>query len=90
MGDFVCKMLHHMDEKGVSEVNIVVPAGLAGAELMPWIEDDNFNPGYLTRDMDKMPKRVGEHPEWRHTQDYFREVIDFPAINLDGEEFAYR
>ena len=39
--------------------------------------------------MDKLPKRLGEQPEWRHTQDYWREAEDIPAINLDGEEFAY-
>ncbi|WP_298192969.1 NAD(P)/FAD-dependent oxidoreductase [Novosphingobium sp.] len=89
LGDFVCRVLRHMDEKGASEVNIVIPPALAGETLQPWIEDDNFNPSYLVRDMDKLPKRLGEQPEWRHTQDYWREAVDFPAINLDGEEFAY-
>ena len=89
LGDFVCELLRHMGEKGASMVNIVVPAGLSGETLMPWIEDDNFNPSYLVRDMDKLPKRLGEQPEWRHTQDYWREAVDIPAINLDGEEFAY-
>ena len=89
LGDFVCELLRHMDLKGASEVKIVVPAGLAGEALLPWIEDDNFNPSYLVRDMDKLPKRLGEQPEWRHTQDYWREAVDIPAINLEGEEFAY-
>jgi len=89
LGDFVCGMLRHMDAKGVSEVNIVIPPALAAETLQPWIEDDNFNPSYLVRDMDKLPKRLGDQPEWRHTQDYWREAVDIPAINLDGEEFAY-
>ena len=89
LGDFVCGLLRHMDTKGVSEINIVVPPALAGETLQPWIEDDNFNPSYLVRDMDKLPKRLGDQPEWRHTQDYWREAVDIPAINLDGEEFAY-
>ncbi len=89
LGDFVCGLLRHMDEKGVSEVNIVVPADAGDETLLPWIEDDNFNPGYLVRDMDKLPKRLGNRPEWRHTQDYWREAEDIPAIDLDGAEFAY-
>ncbi len=90
LGDFVCKLLRHMADKGVSQVGIVVPGHLAGETLLPWIEDDNFNPGYLMRDMDKLPKRLGERPEWRHSQDYWLESVDIPAIDLDGEEFAYR
>ncbi|WP_408585997.1 flavin-containing monooxygenase [Novosphingobium sp.] len=89
LGDFVCRLLQHMDEKGRSEINIVVPEGLGDEALLPWIEDDNFNPGYLVRDMDKLPKRLGDRPEWRHTQDYWREAEDIPAIDLDGAEFAY-
>ena len=90
VGDFVCHLLRHMEERQATQVDIVVPEHLAGETLLPWIEADNFNPGYLTRDMDKLPKRLGERPEWRHTQDYFREIEDIPAIDLAGEEFAYR
>ena len=90
LGDFVCGLLRHMDEKRVSEVAIVIPEALAGEALLPWIEDDNFNPGYLVRDMNKLPKRLGDLPEWRHSQDYWRESVDIPAIALDGAEFSYR
>lgn len=89
LGDFVCRLLKHMDERQASEVGIVVPQSLAGEALTPWIEDDNFNPGYLKRDMAKMPKRLGDLPEWRHSQDYWLEAQDIPAIDLDGEEFSY-
>lgn len=90
VGDFVCRLLRHMGDKQASEVKIVIPEALAGEELQPWIEDDNFNPGYLVRDMDKMPKRLGDLPEWRHSQDYWLESKDIPAIDLDGAEFSYR
>lgn len=90
VGDFVCRLLKQMEAKQAGEVEIVVPEALADQPLTPWIEDDNFNPGYLVRDMDKMPKRLGELPEWRHTQDYWREEKELPAIDLDGPEFSYR
>lgn len=90
LGDFVCRLLNHMDQTGASEVKIVVPPHLAGETLLPWIEGDNFNPGYLMRGLDALPKRLGEHPEWRHSQNYWQESEDIPAIDLGGEEFAYR
>ena len=60
----------------------------ADMEILPWIEEDNFNPSYLTRDIDKMPQR-GAKPEWRHNQDYWREKDEIPATDLDGAEFIY-
>ena len=49
---------------------------------MPWIDPENFNPGYLMRGMHLLPKR-GDKPEWQHTQDYWTEKDEFPAIDLD-------
>ena len=89
VADFVCRLLAHMDAGGCEAVRIAVPESLAGEDLMPWIEGDNFNPGYLMRGLDKMPKRLGEREEWRHSQDYWREAEDLPAIDLAGEEFVY-
>ena len=50
--------------------------------------DDNFNPHYLKRAMHRMPKR-GSNPEWQHTQDYWVERQEIPAVDLDAEEFRY-
>jgi hypothetical protein len=36
-----------------------------------------------------LPRR-GDKPEWQHTQDYWREKDEIPAIDLDALEFAYR
>lgn len=90
LGDFVTRLLRHMDETGAEQVEVVKPAGSENDPLLPWIEEDNFSPNYLMRDIDKLPKRLGERPEWRHTQDYWQEAEDIPAIDLDGAEFAYR
>lgn len=88
MGDFVARLLGHMKARGVKKV--MVDPGEAGATMPrgPWIDPDNFNPGYLMRDMDKMPK-CGDTAEWRHTQDYWVERADIPAIDLDGPIFRY-
>ncbi|HNO66830.1 MAG TPA: hypothetical protein PKK39_10825, partial [Tepidiformaceae bacterium] len=88
MADFVCRLLAHMEEKGVSKVEIVIPEADKDMKLLPWIDPENFNPGYLMRAMDILPMR-GEKHEWQHTQDYWREKDEIPAIDLDGPEFQY-
>lgn len=88
LGDFVCRLLKHMDEKGVHRVEPAIPAGDEGMKVSPWIDPENFNPGYLMRSMHLLPKRGAKH-EWQHTQDYWREKEEIPAIDLDGAEFRY-
>ncbi|MCE3289900.1 MAG: putative Flavin-containing monooxygenase, partial [Caulobacter sp.] len=56
--------------------------------LLPWIDPENFNPGYLMRGMHLLPK-AGDRPEWRHTQDYWMEKDELPKIDLDAPEFLY-
>ena len=88
IGDLVCRLLHHMDAKGVRRVTPRLRAEDRGLPLLDWIDPDNFNPGYLARGMDLMPKRL-DKPEWQHTQDYWADKIDLPAIDLEDEVFFY-
>lgn len=88
LGDFVCRLLNHMDAKGVKTVEVALRDRDKGMPLMPWIEADNFNPGYLMRGLDQLPRR-GDKPEWRHNQDYWAEKDEIPKIDLTGEEFLY-
>ena len=88
LGDFVCALLNHMDEKHAARVEVALRPEDEGMELHPWIERDNFNPGYLMRGLDKLPRR-GDKPEWRHNQDYWREKDEIPRIDLDAPEFVY-
>jgi monooxygenase len=88
LGDFVCRLLNHMDRRGAKRIDVALRDEDRDMEILPWIEEDNFNPGYLKRGLDKMPRR-GAKPEWRHNQDYWREREQIPAIDLDGSEFLY-
>ncbi|MBZ6379764.1 FAD-containing monooxygenase EthA [Pacificimonas flava] len=88
LGDFVARLLHHMDERGADRVEVALRDEDKDMKLLPWIDSDNFNPGYLMRGMDELPLR-GDKPEWQHNQDYWKEKEEFPAIDLDGEEFVY-
>lgn len=88
VSDFVCRLLNHMDETGTHEVRVNLREQDKGMEILPWMDADNFNPGYLMRSMHLMPKR-GSNPEWQHSQDYWREREELPLVELDAEEFAY-
>ncbi len=88
LGDFVCRLLQHMDAKGADAVRVELRPEDEGMALLPWIDPDNFNPGYLLRRQHLMPKR-GDRAEWAHTQDYWREKDELPAVDLDGAEFHY-
>ena len=89
LADFVCRLLAHMEAKGAKRVDVQLRPEDKDMELLSWIDPENFNPGYLMRAMEKLPRR-GTKPEWQHTQDYWREKDEVPAIDLDGPEFAYQ
>ncbi len=88
LGDFVGRLLNKMDAQGTKKVEVALRPEDKDMPLMPWIESENFNPGYLMRGLAKLPKR-GDKPEWRHNQDYWREKEEIPNIDLDGAEFKY-
>ena len=88
VGDFVCRLLKHMDAKGVKQVEVALRPEDKAMPLLDWIDTENFNPGYMMRGMHLLPKR-GDKPEWMHNQDYWAEKDEFPAIDLDAAEFVY-
>ena len=88
VSDFVCRLLQHMDDKGVKSVVPTLGDGEHNMPRLDWIDEDNFNPNYLKRSMHLMPKS-GDKPEWRHSQDYWKEKGEIPEIDLDGSEFKY-
>ncbi|KCZ60852.1 flavin-containing monooxygenase [Hyphomonas chukchiensis] len=88
MGDFIARLLNHMDEKHVRQVEVALPPEDEDMERKPWIDASNFNPNYLMRSMHLMPKR-GTKPQWQHNQDYWSEKDEFPKIDLEAPEFIY-
>jgi cation diffusion facilitator CzcD-associated flavoprotein CzcO len=88
IADFVCRLVNHMKEKGARKVQVALREQDRDMPLLPWIDPENFNPGYLMRSMNLLPQR-GDKPEWQHTQDYWREKDELPAIDLDDEAFIY-
>ncbi|MCK1515739.1 NAD(P)/FAD-dependent oxidoreductase [Bradyrhizobium sp. 190] len=88
VADFVCRLLTHMKETGAKKVAPQLRPEDHNMPLLPWIDPENFNPGYMMRGMHLLPKR-GEKPEWQHNQDYWAEKDEFPAIDLKDKAFVY-
>jgi cation diffusion facilitator CzcD-associated flavoprotein CzcO len=82
VGDFVCRLLEHMDGLGAKRVTPTLRAEEVGEPRLPWFDPEDLNPGYLMRSVQFLPKRL-DKPEWQHTQDYWRERDDLPAVDLD-------
>ena len=88
IADFVCRLLRHMDIRGA---DVVVPAlrpEERGMPLAPWVDAENFNPGYVMRGVDLLP-RQGNRTPWRHTQDYWSDKDELPRADLDDGTLVY-
>jgi len=88
LGDFVCRLLNRMKKTGAKKVTVALRPEDKDMPILPWIDPENFNPGYLMRSMHLLPKR-GDKPEWQHTQDYWAEKDQLPAIDLEDAAFVY-
>src|SRR6478672_3943197 len=88
VADFVCRLLNHMKDTGAKKVTPQLRPEDHNMPLLPWIDPENFNPGYMMRGMHLLPKR-GDKPEWQHNQDYWAEKDEFPAIDLKDRAFVY-
>lgn len=88
MGDFIARLLAHMQDKGYKTVVPALRPEDKAEELTTWIDPENFNPGYLMRGLHLMPKSI-DKPEWRHTQDYWSEKDELPKVDLDEPALVY-
>ncbi len=88
VADVVCRLLPHMAAKGARMVEPVLPEAATGLNGGPWTDPEDFNPGYLLRDLHRLPK-TGPGAAWRHSQDYWADKDVFPAIDLDDEALRY-
>ncbi|MGL4288769.1 MAG: flavin-containing monooxygenase [Phreatobacter sp.] len=89
VGDFVCRLLNHMRDVGAHEVAPALRTEDKDMPLLPWTDPEDFNPGYLMRGLHLLPKR-GDKPDWQHSQDYWAEKDQFPAIDFADPVFVFR
>ena len=81
---YVCRLLNHMDRKGVRQVT---PQSRGETAAAPFVE--NFTPGYMERALANWPKQGSKAP-WRVYQNYIRDAISLkwsPVAN-DALEFS--
>ena len=88
MGDFVVKLLQHMDAQGLSKVEVELGPDEQALDPLPFVDPDDFNPGYIQRGAHLLPRSL-DKPEWRHSQNYAQAVKVFPTISVEETPFAY-
>ncbi|UFS75953.1 NAD(P)/FAD-dependent oxidoreductase [Tardiphaga sp. 37S4] len=88
VADFVCGLLKHMEATGVTTITPQLRPEDRDMPLLPWIDPEDFNPGYIMRGMHLLPKR-GDKQEWQHNQDYWSDKDVFPAIDYGDPIFRY-
>jgi cation diffusion facilitator CzcD-associated flavoprotein CzcO len=88
VADFVCRLLQEMDDRGASTVIPTLRTDDEDMELLPWVDPENFNPGYLTRSLHLLPKQ-GDREPWRHKQDYWLDKDELPAADLDDGTLTF-
>jgi cation diffusion facilitator CzcD-associated flavoprotein CzcO len=86
--EFVGRLFEHMKQNGSTVVTPALRPEDADMAILSWIDPENFNPGYLMRSMDLMPKR-GDKSEWQHNQDYWLEKDLLPVASLDDGCLVY-
>jgi cation diffusion facilitator CzcD-associated flavoprotein CzcO len=86
---FVCRLLNHMDEKGATMVTPMLRDEDKNMPELPFIDEENFNAGYLQRKMHIMPKQ-GDRQPWIFSQDYYREKDEIPAADLEDGTLIFK
>ncbi len=89
ISDFVCRLLRHMEGKGATMVVPALRDDEAAMALGPWVDPENFNPGYLQRSMHLMPKQ-GDREPWQLLHDYTTERDVLPAADLDDGTLLFK
>jgi len=68
--EYVCRLLNHMDKRGMRQVTPRLREMDRDMPARPWI--DSFSSGYMQRMMHRFPKQ-GDHEPWINPQNYGRD-----------------
>ena len=88
LAEFVCRLLAHMDVRGAQVVTPMLRAQDQGMALKPWVDPQNFNPGYIQRGIHLLPQQ-GDHAPWLHRQDYAVDKDELPRADLEDGSLVY-
>ncbi len=84
VGEYICRMLRHMDEHGYLQVTPLAPDPSMPTE--PFID---LKSGYVLRSLERLPKQGARAP-WRLNQDYAQDVrlLREGPLEDEGVEFT--
>ncbi|MEZ5571387.1 MAG: NAD(P)/FAD-dependent oxidoreductase [Halioglobus sp.] len=88
VSDYICRLLNKMDAEGLGVCTPTLREQDKDMAVRPWIEDDEFNAGYLKRSMHLLPKQGGNEP-WAFCRDYYVEKDILPALDLNDDALVY-
>lgn len=88
IADLLVRVLAAMDEKDATMIVPELSDEALHMDLRPWVDPDNFNPGYLARGMHLLPCQ-GDKVPWVHSQDYWTEKDELPAADLHDGSLRY-
>lgn len=89
ISEFVCRLLAHMDERGSTMVVPALRDEDRDMALGPWVDPENFNPGYLTRSLHRMPKQ-GDRDPWQLLHEYVVEKEILPGADLEDGTLLFK
>jgi cation diffusion facilitator CzcD-associated flavoprotein CzcO len=79
---YICRLLNHMDAEGVRQCTPRLRPEDSGMNGKPFIDPEDFAPGYIRRGAPKLPKQGGSGP-WINSQDYYQEKDFLPDAGFD-------
>jgi cation diffusion facilitator CzcD-associated flavoprotein CzcO len=85
---FVCRLLNRMDELGVRQCTPRLRPEDRGMNGKPFIDPEDFAPGYMRRGVGRLPKQSDRGP-WTNLQDYYVEKDLLPHAPLDDGVLVY-
>lgn len=89
VSDYVCRLLQHMEDTGAISVTPRTQPGDVPKERRPWIDPENFNPGYITRALSRLPQQ-GTRAPWIMTQDYYVDRVDLPKAEFNDGTLEFK
>ena len=88
IADLLCRMLQEMDAQNATMVVPVIGPDDADMARLPWVDPEDFNPGYINRGLHLLPKQ-GDRQPWKHTQNYWADKDDLPNADLNDGSLEF-
>jgi monooxygenase len=83
VGDYVCRLLSHLQEHGLREVVPVRDESLAEEPFL------DFKAGYVLRALDQLPVQGAREP-WKLRQSYLHDVRTIRTAPIDDGALSFR